>query len=169
MYVVLSFALLRGLKWYSYFSKENQYGVCVFRRRQTQEQGHRGFRLSSLGIILAKSHRPRPWRHVKALNSVIDNIYERASTRKNLDITDEDWEPAKKFFEERKLKRADLGGAGDWTGWSDELDGVRFRNCRIGIAELTETFLLHRPSRNRLIHILRYTFLTSFESWVLLH
>jgi hypothetical protein len=39
-------------------------------------------------------------------------------------MTEEDWEPARIFFEERKLRRADLGGAGDWIGWSDELDGV---------------------------------------------
>ena len=41
-----------------------------------------------------------------------------------LEPRDDDWEPARIFFEERKLKRADLGGAGDWTGWSEELDGV---------------------------------------------
>ncbi len=124
VYVFLPFALIRGLKLYSYFSKENQHGVCVFHRRQTQEHGHRGFRLSSLGIILAKSLRPRPWRHVKALKSVIDSIYLRASTRANLDLTEEDWEPARLFFEERKVRRADLGGVGDWMGWSNELDGV---------------------------------------------
>jgi hypothetical protein len=39
-------------------------------------------------------------------------------------MTEEDWEPARIFFEERKLRRADLGGAGDWIGWSEELDGV---------------------------------------------
>ena len=41
-----------------------------------------------------------------------------------LEPRDGDWEPARIFFEERKLKRADLGGAGDWAGWSEELDGV---------------------------------------------
>jgi len=41
-----------------------------------------------------------------------------------LEPRDDDWEPARIFFEERKLKRADLGGAGDWTGWSEELDGA---------------------------------------------
>lgn len=167
MYVFLPFALICVLKCPSYFSKESQYGVCVFRRRQTQEHGHRGFRLSSLGIILAKSIRPRPWRHVKALKNVIDDIYERASTRGNLDLKEEDWEPARLFFEERKLRRADLGGAGDWTGWSDELDGVCLAivNCH----RRTDSLLLFRPSQNRLIHILPYIFLTSFESWVLLH
>lgn len=36
-----------------------------------------------------------------------------------------DWDEARRFFEERKIRRADLGGAGDWAGWSEELDGVR--------------------------------------------
>jgi hypothetical protein len=62
---------------------------------------------------------------VKALKALIDTIYARSLNRGNLDVTEEDCEPARIFFEERKLRRADLGGAGDWTGWSDELDGVR--------------------------------------------
>lgn len=122
----------------SYFTKESQHGVCVFLRRKTGEQGHRGFRLSSLGILLAKSDRPRPWRHVNALKQLINSVYDRSSNRRTregnsegvnrpsleLAISEDDWEPAREFFEERKLKRADLGGAGHWTGWSDELDGV---------------------------------------------
>jgi hypothetical protein len=114
-----------------YFTKDGQHGVCVFRRRKTTEPGHRGFRLSSLGILLAKSRRPRPFRHVKALKALVDTIYSssciqawesgiREPTTENFD-----WEPARLFFEERKLRRADLGGAGDWAGWSAELDGVR--------------------------------------------
>ncbi|KAF9484543.1 hypothetical protein BDN70DRAFT_872322 [Pholiota conissans] len=110
-----------------YFTKDGQHGVCVFRRRKTSEQGHRGSRLSSLGILLAKSHRPRPWRHVNALKELTDTIYARiaasASESGVLEPTEEDWEPARVFFEQRKLRRSDLGGAGDWTGWSDELDG----------------------------------------------
>ena len=110
-----------------YFTKDGQHGVCVFRRRKTTEQGHRGFRLSSLGILLAKSQRPRPWRHVQALKDLTTIIYSRLEESGILDPTDSDWEPARAFFEERKLRRADLGGAGDWNGWSDELDGVRVR------------------------------------------
>ena len=51
-----------------YFTKVDQQGVCIFRRRKTTEYGHRGFRLSSLGIFLPKSRRPvlgdmsRRWR-----------------------------------------------------------------------------------------------------------
>lgn len=83
-------------------------------------------RLSSLGILLAKSHRPRPWRHVNALKELTDTIYARieATGTGVLEPTEEDWEPAREFFEQRKLRRSDLGGAGDWAGWSDELDGV---------------------------------------------
>lgn len=110
----------------SYFTKDGQQGVCVFRRRKTSEEGHRGVRLSSLGILLAKSHRPRPWLHVNALKELTDSIYSsvEAAGSGSLQPTTEHWEPARTFFEERKLRRSDLGGAGDWTGWSDELDGV---------------------------------------------
>ena len=51
-------------------------------------------------------------------------IYAQLEDTKVLEPRDSDWEPARMFFEERKLKRADLGGAGDWVGWSEELDGV---------------------------------------------
>ena len=98
--------------------------MCIFRRRKTTEQGHRGFRLSSLGILLAKSRRPRAWRHVKALKELITRIYSQLEDTGVLEPRDGDWEPARIFFEERKLKRADLGGAGDWNGWGEEMDGV---------------------------------------------
>ncbi|KAK2465002.1 hypothetical protein APHAL10511_003078 [Amanita phalloides] len=109
-----------------YFTKDEQHGVCVFRRRRTTEEGHRGFRLTSLGILLAKSRRPRPWRHVKALKELADTLYERADrSSESLEMLDEDWEPARLFFEERKVRRADLGGAGDWNGWSHDLDELK--------------------------------------------
>lgn len=109
---------------FRYFTKDDQHGVCIFRRRKTTESGHRGFRLSSLGILLAKSRRPRPFRHVKALKKLVDTIYSRMEVSGILEPTEGDWEPARVFFEERKLRRSDLGGAGDWAGWSAELDGV---------------------------------------------
>jgi hypothetical protein len=110
---------------YSYFTKDGQHGVCIFRRRKTVEEGHRGFRLSSLGILLAKSRRPRPWRHVKELKELVDKIYSSCETSGLLQPTGSQWEPAQAFFEERKVRRADLGGAGDWNGWSHELSEVR--------------------------------------------
>ncbi|KAF5319402.1 hypothetical protein D9619_008555 [Psilocybe cf. subviscida] len=108
-----------------YFTKDGQHGVCVFRRRQTNEAGHRGVRLGSLGILLAKSHRPRPWRHVGALKDLLSAVYGSISSRGDgvLEPVESDWDEARRFFEERKIRRADLGGAGDWAGWSEELDG----------------------------------------------
>ncbi|OCH89520.1 hypothetical protein OBBRIDRAFT_888367 [Obba rivulosa] len=106
-----------------YFTKGEHAGVCIFHRRRTTEDGHRGFRLSSLGILLAKSSRPRPWRHVAALKDVISTIYTSLKDRAGLDPMHEDWEPARAFFEERRVRHADLGVAGEWSGWSGELDG----------------------------------------------
>ncbi|KAG1820030.1 hypothetical protein EV424DRAFT_1403194 [Suillus variegatus] len=105
-----------------YFTKDTHSGICVFRRRRTAEQGHRGFRLTSLGVLLAKSTRPRPWRHVAALRTLADSIYLSLETRGVLEPSESDWEPARIFFEERKVRRADLSGAGEWYGWSHELD-----------------------------------------------
>jgi len=115
---------LRLILFHSYFTKDGQHGVCVFRRRKTTEHGHRGFRLSSLGILLAKSVRPRPWRHTSALKDLATTIYSRLEASGVLEPKDTDWVPAVTFFNERKVRRGDLGGAGDWDGWSHELDGV---------------------------------------------
>ena len=111
-----------------YFARDGQHGVCVFRRRRTSEQGHRGFRLTSLGIILAKSRRPRPWRHLTALKELAESLYGRfTGSSASLELLEEDWEPARLFFEERKARVPDLGGVGDWNGWSHDLDVVSHR------------------------------------------
>lgn len=34
---------------------------------------------------------------------------------------DDDWEPARQFFEARRIQHTDLN-AGKWRGWSEELD-----------------------------------------------
>ncbi|KAI9068552.1 hypothetical protein FKP32DRAFT_1642132 [Trametes sanguinea] len=107
-----------------YFTKDDHQGVCVFRRRQTTEHGHRGFRLSSLGILLAKSPRPRPWKHVAALKALVNTIYSALEDREALEPLDEDWEPARTFFEERKLRRPDSDDLGPWLGWNAELEGT---------------------------------------------
>jgi hypothetical protein len=75
-------------------------------------------------VLLASSTRPRPWRHVGALRALADSIYLSLANRGILEPSDSDWEPASAFFEERKVRRADLSGAGDWHGWSHELDNV---------------------------------------------
>lgn len=38
-----------------------------------------------------------------------------------LEPVEADWAPARAFFEARQVRRADLGGAGDWTGWDAEM------------------------------------------------
>lgn len=123
-----------------YFTKDDQHGVCVFRRRKSGEQGHRGFRLSSLGILLAKARRPRPWRHTAELKDLIMRIYSQSDNSETLQPTESHWEPARAFFNERKVRRADLGGAGDWNGWSHEFDEVR--------PTLVYTQLLRYPFRS---------------------
>jgi hypothetical protein len=40
------------------------------------------------------------------------------------EVSEEKWEEASKWFEERKVRSDDLGGAGGWNGWSAELDEV---------------------------------------------
>ncbi|OBZ73374.1 Protein LCHN [Grifola frondosa] len=105
-----------------YFNKGDHQGVCIFRRRKTAEHGHRGFRLSSLGILLAKSPRPRPWQHVSALKALVETIYSSLEDRDALEPVHSDWDPARTFFEDRKARQPDLGGTGEWKGWSAELD-----------------------------------------------
>ncbi|KIK65185.1 hypothetical protein GYMLUDRAFT_56608 [Collybiopsis luxurians FD-317 M1] len=105
-----------------YFSKDGHQGVCAFRRVKSTEQGHRGFRLSSLGVLLAKSTRPKPWRHVAALKDLMTMLYARLELTDTLQPSEADWEPSRAYFENQKMTAADLAGAG-WSGWSNELDG----------------------------------------------
>ncbi|KAG5645322.1 hypothetical protein DXG03_006511 [Asterophora parasitica] len=108
-----------------YFTtKDDHHGVCVFRRRKTVEHGHRGFRLSSLGILTAKSRRPRPWRHTSALKDLITRVYTECEETGWLHPAGAQWEPARVFFEERKVQRANLHGLVDWYGWSHELSKI---------------------------------------------
>lgn len=112
-----------------YFTKDDYQGVCVFRRRRTSEDGHRGFRLSSLGVLLAKSPRPRPWRHVSSLKRLVSSIYAALDDRATLEPTDDDWDLAREFFEQRKVHQSqDCDGASSsssWEGWAAELQGSR--------------------------------------------
>ncbi|KAH9168538.1 hypothetical protein EDB89DRAFT_1855427 [Lactarius sanguifluus] len=103
-----------------YFTKDGLRGVCVFTRRQTSEQGQRGFRLSSLGILLARSLRPRPWRHVPALKALVRDLHSDSAAQG--DSSQDVWEPARRFFELRKARLEDLGGAGAWHRWGEELE-----------------------------------------------
>ena len=123
-----------------YFSHGPHAGLAVFRRRPTLSKGHRGFRLSSLAILLQEAPRPRPWLHINSLRELADRIYKDADARESGgaedllgldnagiglgDLKDADFAPAEKWFERR---RADPSRSSfdSWSGWSDELDGVR--------------------------------------------
>jgi hypothetical protein len=134
----------------SHFTKSSHRGVCIFNRRPTSEQGQRGFRLSSLGILLARSVRPRPWRHVAALRTLAYDIYaslEQEAPGCAREPQEDDWEPAQRFFEERRVRHPDLGGAGEWRRWSEELDdennGVSIRSSLV-LCFLTRVTLIFR-------------------------
>ncbi|KAM5541519.1 hypothetical protein V8D89_004709 [Ganoderma adspersum] len=114
-----------------YFTKDDYQGVCVFRRRRTSEDGHRGFRLSSLGILLANSPRPRPWQHVASLKRLVSSIYAALDDRDTLEPTEDDWDLARDFFEQRRVRQPqhDNGPSSstsrNWEGWTTELQGSR--------------------------------------------
>lgn len=108
----------------SYLSKGDHQGVSIFCRKETSEQGHRGFRLFSLGVLLAKSSRPRPWRHVPSLKSLIHSTYSQFKKEGIYDPEQFDWSFAEGFFEQRKHSQASASDSSAWRGWSDELDAV---------------------------------------------
>ncbi|KAH9022599.1 hypothetical protein EDB84DRAFT_1564944 [Lactarius hengduanensis] len=83
-------------------------------------RGQPGFRLSSLGILLARSLPPRPWRHVPALKALVRDLHSDSAAQGY--SSQGVWEPARRFFEPRKARLEDLGGAGTWHRWSEELE-----------------------------------------------
>lgn len=92
--------------------------------------------------------RPRPWRHIAALKALAHEIYtplEQPARGCVREPQEDDWEPAQKFFEERRAQHTDLGGAGEWRRWSEELDdeneGVSFHSL-VFARELRERQLL---------------------------
>lgn len=107
-----------------YFSKNGHQGICAYRRAKTAEQGQRGFRLSSLGILVAKSARPKPWCHISALKDLIAMLYS-ADASGSLSPSEVNWEPSRRYFEAHKYRGNETGGTGQgsWKGWSHELDG----------------------------------------------
>ncbi|KAH9012548.1 hypothetical protein EDB84DRAFT_1569126 [Lactarius hengduanensis] len=86
--------------------KDGLRGVCVFTRRQTSKQGQRGFRLSSLDILLPRSLRPRPRRYVPILKALVRNLHS--------DL------PAQGDSSRNVL--APGGGADAWYGSSEEIE-----------------------------------------------
>ncbi|KAF8321111.1 hypothetical protein DL93DRAFT_2152373 [Clavulina sp. PMI_390] len=57
-----------------YYTHNDHHGVCVFRRRETSEEGLRGARLGALCVLVAKSASPQPWLHLPALKRLSDTI-----------------------------------------------------------------------------------------------
>ena len=107
----------RNARPFSYFTHAGHPGICVFNRRATEAHGHRGFRLASLALLLAPSARPRPWRHLAALSELADTIYSGAGDGDMDTLPDEQWEPARTFFDERKHVDEER----KWAGWEEEL------------------------------------------------
>jgi hypothetical protein len=130
----------------SYFTTDGHQGVSIFRRRETSEEGHRGFRLSSLGVLLAKSSRPRPWRHVPSLKSLFRSMYSRFQGEGIYDPGQFDWSSAESFFEQRKDSQIDSPGSGTWRGWSDELDLVSANTVFFSTEHVMYTGLTPRSS-----------------------
>lgn len=144
----------------SYLSKGDHQGVSIFRRRESSEQGHRGFRLSSLGVLLAKSSRPRPWLHVPSLKSLVHSMYSRFKEEDIYDPKEFDWSLAESFFEQRKFPQTDSSNLDAWRGWSDELDSVS-AFCLLADT-LCITDLTFRPSLIQISTTLPSTYPTSF-------
>ncbi|KAF8525184.1 hypothetical protein BU17DRAFT_41847 [Hysterangium stoloniferum] len=97
------------------------HGISVFRRRQTDEAGMRGFRLESLGILVAQSPRPRPWRHLAALKELSSSLETHWVSRQSQysDINARDWSLLEKWYNDRVFRR--IGEQGEWLGWDEEL------------------------------------------------
>lgn len=134
-----------------YFTQGGHAGLAVFRRHPTRNKQHRGFRLASLGILLEECPRPRPWMHLEDLRRLADEVYKDANRRERElergevgegstadllglgspgDLTEKDFQPARTWFEERRVKhqekmKGSIGPLDVWSGWSEELDGVR--------------------------------------------
>lgn len=65
--------------------------------------------------------RPRPWRHIAALKALAREIY--ASLEQQVrEPQEDDWEPARQFFDVRRVQHMDLCDVGEWRRWSEELD-----------------------------------------------
>uniref|UniRef100_D8Q6V7 Protein LCHN n=1 Tax=Schizophyllum commune (strain H4-8 / FGSC 9210) TaxID=578458 RepID=D8Q6V7_SCHCM len=143
-----------------YFTKDGHHGVCAFRRRRTTEHGHRGFRLSSVGILLAKSRRPRPWMHTSALKDLTTMIYARLEASGVLEPADGDWEAARTFFEARRVREPTLGGAGDWNGWVADLEDPPTSDGFVNPDPSSQPPVLHLP---HLLRILGPTALTLYK------
>ncbi|KZW03276.1 hypothetical protein EXIGLDRAFT_759148 [Exidia glandulosa HHB12029] len=95
-----------------YLSRDGYRGVCVFNRRKSEEEGARGFRLESLGLLVANSPRSFPWRHLPALKEIAHTVAERGDGW--------DWSVLERWYEERRL-RPEVGLSAEQLTWEEEL------------------------------------------------
>ena len=58
---------------------------------------------------------------LKELSAILYSQFDRNDVS---EPKESDWALAAAFFNERKIQSADLSGADDWNGWSQELDEV---------------------------------------------
>lgn len=86
-------------------------GCCVYRRIPSDEEGTRGARMISIGVLVAQSTRPRPWNHINALKRFAVRLEDDLKERECL----------KEYFEERKVLNLDLPEEETWNGWEAEL------------------------------------------------
>jgi hypothetical protein len=71
----------------------------------------RGARLISVGVLVAPSLRPRPWRHITALKQFAVHLEDKYMVKK----------PLVDYFDLHKARGLSLGEPQVWTGWKDEL------------------------------------------------
>ena len=98
----------------------------------------RGFRLESLGILVARSSRPRPWRHLAALKELSHRLDERWTSLDSQFINAEenrDWTLLKDWYLRRVFRR--IGEEGKWVDWEEELasECVRHDGSHSGYTE----------------------------------
>ena len=79
--------------------------------------------MSSLGVLLASTSalsppvitppisEPQPWLHVASLKTLVQTIYASLEDRDVLEPTNQDWEPAKAWFEEHRIASASTSSA----------------------------------------------------------
>lgn len=171
-----------------YFNHHGHTGLSLYRRRPTTEHGHRGFRLSSLGILLSTSayDKPRPWTHLDALKKLASTIYDEIDMRSNSqsdllsgdgdsvirNAEEEVWEPARAFFEERKAKRKGKKETRRvkerrWAGWDAEFSDVRYSyiSCRRQpVHACSPRSILHSSCSHRQPHTTQRSILPTFSA-----
>ncbi|KAH9052235.1 hypothetical protein EDB87DRAFT_1835957 [Lactarius vividus] len=144
-----------------------------FHPTKTSEQGQCGFCLSSLGILLTHSPCPHPWRHVPALKALVHDLHSNSIAQG--DSSQDVWEPARWFFELHKARLEDLGGAGAWHSWSEELefdmDDGRVKDVSDGYEYTHTSPTLHLP---HLLHVLGPSSLMLYKhvlslQWILIY